>query len=143
MEITGGCLCGAVRYRVTAAPITTRVCWCRLCQYLGAGSATVNVAFPAEAVTITGALSDYRSVAESGNVMHRRFCPTCGTPVASTAESRPHAVFLRAGTLDDAETVAPAMTIWIDAAPSWACIDDHLPAFEGQPPPVAPPAAAR
>ena len=143
MEITGGCLCGAVRYRVTAAPITTRVCWCRLCQYLGAGSSTVNVGFPAAAVSITGALGDYRSVADSGSVLHRRFCPVCGTPVASTAESRPHTVFVRAGTLDDPELAAPAMTIWVDQAPSWACIDELLPAVEGQPPPVTPASAAR
>jgi hypothetical protein len=140
MDITGGCLCGAVRYRVTAAPLTARTCWCRLCQYLGAGGPTVNVCFPADAVTIEGALGDYRSVADSGNVMHRRFCPACGTQVTSAAESRPHLVFLRAGTLDDPEIAAPAMTIWTSAAPSWACIDDRLPSESRQPPPVAAPA---
>ena len=45
MEITGGCLCKAVRYKVTAAPIATRMCWCRVCQYLAAGNATVNTCF--------------------------------------------------------------------------------------------------
>lgn len=139
MDITGGCLCGAVRYRVTAAPLTARACWCRLCQYLGAGGPTINVCFPTDAVTLTGALSDYRSVADSGNVMHRKFCPACGTQVTSAAESRPHLVFLRAGTLDDPEIAAPLMTIWTSAAPSWACIDDRLPAESRQPPPVAAP----
>ncbi|MFO7277439.1 MAG: GFA family protein [Pseudomonadota bacterium] len=137
MEITGGCLCRAVRYRITAEPITARVCWCRLCQYIGAGSATVNVCFPSDAITIEGELRDYRSVADSGNVMHRRFCPSCGTHLFSEAESRPHLIFVRAGTLDDPEIARPAMTIWTSAAPSWACIDPQLPALEGQPPPAA------
>src|ERR1700760_2872478 len=101
MEVTGGCLCKAVRYRATAAPIVTRVCWCRVCQYVGAGSGTVNTCFPSNAVTIEGELADYRSIADSGNVMHRRFCAICGTPMFSTAESRPHLLFVRAGTLDD------------------------------------------
>ncbi len=48
MAISGGCLCGAVRYTASAAPIVTRVCWCRVCQYIGAGSGTVNVCFPSE-----------------------------------------------------------------------------------------------
>lgn len=137
MEITGGCLCKAVRYRITAAPVLTRVCWCRLCQFIGAGSATVNTCFPSNAITIEGELSDYRSVADSGNVMHRRFCPVCGTAMFSEAESRPHLIFVRAGTLDDTEIAKPVMTIWTSQAPSWACFDEKLPQVEKQPPPAA------
>jgi len=50
MTITGGCRCGAVRYSFEAEPITARHCWCRDCQYIGAGSGTVNVFFPSDAV---------------------------------------------------------------------------------------------
>jgi hypothetical protein len=136
MTITGGCLCKSVRYRITAEPIITRTCWCRLCQYLAAGNATVNVVFPLGAVGIEGELQDYRSVADSGNVMHRRFCGRCGTPMFSAAEARPDLIFVRAGTLDDADAAKPAMTIWTSRAPRWACIDEALPRFDGQPPPV-------
>jgi hypothetical protein len=135
--ITGGCLCKAVRYRITAAPIVTRVCWCRVCQYLAAGNATVNTCFPTNAITIEGELSDYSLVADSGNVMHRRFCPKCGTQMFSEAEARPHLVFVRSGTLDDPEISKPSATIWVSAAPSWACIDDNIPRVERQPPPAA------
>jgi hypothetical protein len=37
MIISGGCRCGAVRYKIDAEPITARHCWCRDCQYIGAG----------------------------------------------------------------------------------------------------------
>jgi hypothetical protein len=141
MEITGGCLCGAVRYQSNAAPVVTRVCWCRLCQYLGAGSGTVNVCFNSESFAIHGATSDFMSIADSGSVMHRRFCPNCGTPLFSNAESRPHLIFVRAGTLDDPELARPAMTIWAGQAPSWACIASDLPRVERQPPPASAPAA--
>ena len=137
MQITGGCLCKSVRYRVTAAPIVTRVCWCRDCQYLGAGSATVNACFPTGAVQIEGETRDYPSVAASGNQMHRRFCPKCGTALFSEAEARPHLIFVRVGTLDDPEVVRPAATIWTSSAPTWACIDSSIPAVEGQPAPAA------
>ena len=56
MEITGGCLCKAVRYHISAEPIVTRACWCRVCQYIGAGSGTVNVCFPSEAVSVSAAI---------------------------------------------------------------------------------------
>src|SRR5262249_54025367 len=132
MTITGGCLCGAVRYRTAEPPIATRVCWCRLCQYIGAGSGTVNVCFKSAGLTVTGKMRDFHAVADSGNNMHRRFCPNCGTHLLSEAESRPHLVFVRAGTLDDPEIAKPAATIWTKAAPSWACFDPNLPECEGQ-----------
>jgi hypothetical protein len=97
----------------------------------------VNVCFPSASVAIEGELRDYRSVAESGNIMHRRFCPVCGTHLFSEAESRPHLIFIRAGTLDDSSVARPAMTIWTSQAPRWACIDQSLPQVERQPPPAA------
>ena len=137
IEIRGGCLCRSVRFRFTAEPIAMRLCWCRVCQYFGAGNATVNVVFPSNAVSIEGELRDYRSVAVSGNVMHRRFCPTCGTHVFSEAESRPHLIIVRNGALDDTEILEPSATIWTAQAPEWAWIDDTHPRHSGQPPPVA------
>jgi hypothetical protein len=133
--ITGGCLCGAVRYTTEAKPILARYCWCRLCQYIATGNAAVSVCFPSNEMSVTGESRDYISVADNGNRMHRRFCPTCGTHLFSEAESRLHLTFVRAGTLDDPELVRPAATIWTSQAPSWACLDETLPSWEGQPPP--------
>lgn len=136
MSIEGGCLCKAVRYRIDAEPIMTRLCWCRDCQYFAAGNASANVVFPSAAVTVTGELTDYVSRADSGNIMHRRFCSKCGTPVFSAAEVRPHIVIVRAGTLDDPKVVKPAVNIWTDSAPDWACMNESLPSFPKQAPPA-------
>ena len=91
--------------------------------------------FPGEAVSAEGALTDYQCKANSGNIMHRRFCPVCGTPVFTQSEARPHFLTVSAGTLDDPNLARPAITIWTKMAPSWACIDANLPRYEGQPPP--------
>ena len=140
MVITGGCLCGAVRYRIGAAPIVARSCWCRTCQYLGAGNATVNAMFRSEALQVEGETRDYASAADSGNMIHRRFCPTCGTPMFAAAEVRPHLVIVRVGTLDEPSAVTPASTIWTDSKPPWGCLNEDLPGFARQaPPPPAPP----
>ena len=137
MPITGGCLCKQLRYEIAAgAPILARVCWCRVCQYLGGGTGIAGALFAKDAVTIAGELAVYTSIADSGSVMRRSFCPRCGTPVFSEAEPRPHQIFLRVGTLDDPELGKPQATIWAASAPSWASIDASLPRIEGQPAPA-------
>ena len=135
-ELTGGCLCKAVRYRIATQPLATRLCWCRVCQYLAAGNATVNVVVASDAVTVEGELREFRSVAASGNVMFRRFCPTCGTPIFSQAQVRPHQLIVRAGTLDEPNRVKPGTAIWTDSAPEWASFDPSLTKLPGQPAPT-------
>jgi len=132
--IIGGCLCGSVRYQATAKPLMTRACWCRTCQYFAAGNAAVNLVFNADAVTISGELSDFESVADSGNKMHRKFCPKCGVHLFSQAEVRPHILIVRAGTLDDQKNIKIDALIWTSSAPAWAYLDPSIPHFEKQPP---------
>jgi hypothetical protein len=133
--ITGECLCRGVRFEIGAQPITIRICWRRVCQFIAAGNAAVSVCFPSSGLSVVGETRDFQSLADSGNRMRRRFCPACGTHLFSEAESRPHLVFVRAGALDDPEFARPAATIWTTRAPSWACIDERLPRWEGQAPP--------
>ncbi len=137
MTIEGGCLCAAVRFDAMAEPLAARYCWCRLCQYLGAGSGMVSVCFPSASFRLRGDVTWFESIADSGTVMQRGFCPRCGTPLLSKALSRPHLIFVRAGALDDPNLMGPQMTIWTGEAPDWACFNPDLPQIEGQPPPVA------
>ena len=85
---------------------------------------------------MSGPLSDYVCQADSGATMHRRFCSQCGTQVFSEAEERPTLTFIRAGTLDDPDLVAPTATIWTKSAPKWACFNPALPKIEKHPPPL-------
>ena len=136
MAIKGQCLCGGVRYTANEEPLAKRACWCRVCQYLSSGGGTVNAMFKRDAVLIEGETRSYASIADSGNHMHRMFCPTCGTPMFGYAEERAHLLVVRVGTMEDPSAMAPTSTIWISQAPSWACINDALPKVERQPPPV-------
>lgn len=137
LNITGGCLCQAVRYTIAAEkPLGVRVCYCGVCRRLSAGGGTVNAMFRKDALTVSGETKDYSCVADSGSIMHRRFCPSCGTPMFSEAEPRPNIVIVRVGTFDNPELGKPGAAIWTGEAPSWACIDPDLPRFEAQPPPA-------
>lgn len=138
-ELTGSCLCGAVRYRIFAEPVISRLCWCRACQHIAANG-TVNVLVPTAGLEISGQLSEYISTADSGNEMRRRFCPCCGSHLFANSSGRPQFTVVRAGTLDDPSSVRPAMNIWASSAPAWACLDSTLERIEQQPippPPVA------
>jgi len=133
----GGCLCGAVRYTIAADPIGARMCWCRDCQRIASGSATVNVLFPEEAVAITGDLGLFTMIADSGNTVERGFCKVCGAQMYSrTVSPKGLPMRIRAGTLDDPELCAPTAAIWTESAPSWAPIPEGMVRHPKGPPPV-------
>ena len=134
MSHSGGCLCGQVRYMIDAEPSAARMCWCRDCQRIASGSATVNVLFPEDAVSITGDLETFRMVADSGNTVERGFCTGCNAQIYSrTIEPAGLPMRIRAGTLDDPELKAPEAVIWTSSAPSWAIFDPALPQFPKAP----------
>ncbi len=77
---TGGCACGAVRYRTQGKPKTTAVCHCRYCQTRTGSAFGVSVFFPSDAVEVTqGALTTYAFETASGRSFVTQFCPICGT----------------------------------------------------------------
>lgn len=128
MTHTGQCLCGTIRFTVDADPLGARMCWCRDCQRIASGSATVNIVFPESAVRYEGDLSKFRMIADSGNEVERGFCPQCGTQMYSrTVQPTGIPIRIRAGTLDDPELIAPTAIIWAGSAPSWAELDPKLP----------------
>lgn len=79
--LSGGCACGAVRYEISGAPVSSVQCQCRDCQR-ATGSGHVNaMAFPQAAVMLTGELRFHDIRGDSGNSVSRGFCPNCGAPV--------------------------------------------------------------
>ena len=128
MPHTGHCFCGQVRYVIAAEPAGARACWCRDCQYIASGSATVNVLFPEDAVSWEGEITRLEKTADSGNTVERGFCPVCGSQMFSrTVAPAGQPIRIRAGTLDNPELMAPQALIWVDSAPSWATLDPALP----------------
>lgn len=140
-ERTGRCLCGAVSFKVAGEPIATRVCWCRDCQHLSANG-TVNMLVPAEALIVSGPLSEHTKKADSGNEVTRQFCSSCGTHLFAKSSARPQFRVVRTGNLDEPSSVHPVMNIWTSSAPGWACLDPALERVEQQPLPPKPSPAA-
>ena len=138
MPHTGRCLCGAVTLSIAGDPVGARTCMCRDCQKFGGGTGTTNAFFRVEAISQTGELTWYESVADSGNTTYRAFCPRCGSHVFTKGSGAAHLCGVRVSILDDSNSVAPQAVIWTDSAPSWAAIDPTLPNFPKAPPPPPP-----
>ncbi|HEX6997196.1 MAG TPA: GFA family protein [Gammaproteobacteria bacterium] len=131
---TGGCLCGAVRYTVSADPIFAGKCYCEDCRKTtGTGHGSV-FAVPSSAVQLTGKLTEYTKPGGSGQPMTRGFCPTCGSRITGVAAAMPGVTLLMAGSLDDPEQFTSQMSIFCSRAPSWDRPPAETPTFPEMPP---------
>lgn len=129
-SLTGGCACGAIRYRIDGPAYDTGWCHCRTCQKSSGA--------PAMAFT-TCALKDF--VIEQGEDAlgtvrlvpfgERGFCTRCGTSLSIHADYQKDEIDIAAATLDDPEAVTPAMHIFYDQRITWAPAGDDLPTYRG------------
>lgn len=95
MSITGGCQCGAVRFRVDGELGEGSICHCRMCQKAMGGLFGPFVGAPFEALVWT---RGERKRFQSSNKVRRGFCGDCGTPL--TFEYGDRHVSLAIGALD-------------------------------------------
>ncbi len=121
---SGGCACGAVRYRVVGKPNFVAVCHCKFCQRRLASAFAILAAFDKKKVAITqGELveCEHRSD-ESGRWLKMSFCPKCATTVCHTAEVRPGMRTIAAGTFDESDWFAIDRHIWVQSKLPWVTI---------------------
>jgi hypothetical protein len=130
----GGCLCGAVRYEIAGEPAMAGHCQCRDCQRMtGTGHASM-MAFPADAVKVTGALTFHGTRADTGNTANRGFCPRCGSFVASRSSGMPGVIMVSAGSLDDPSRFQPQFVVYASRGHGWDRVDAALTQFPKMPP---------
>ena len=123
-SVTGGCLCGAIRYSISQPVEIVSACHCTHCQKASGTGASHNALVPASAVTFTaGKPKAYKDTAESGNTLFRYFCGDCGSPIYSQRERMPEVMVLKVGTLDDSSGLKLTTNIWTRSARPWMHID--------------------
>jgi hypothetical protein len=131
---SGGCLCGAVRYKANWPPVATAVCHCKNCQKQAGSALSVIAVFPRDGLSITGDLTLFEDKGESGLPVWRRFCGKCGSPVTSDTPGAQEQgiIFLKAGTLDDATDLAPTLHYWRSSAQGWFTFPEGVTCLEKQ-----------
>ena len=137
--LTGGCLCGAIRYAVSVPIAELRACHCTNCQRASGAGGSVNAVIPASAFTITkGTPKRYSALADSGRLLHRHFCGDCGSPIYGQRATSPETIVLRAGTLDERGDMKIVSHIWTRSARPWSYLDPAAKQFPVQPDAPAP-----
>jgi len=130
----GGCLCEAVRYESGAEPVMAGHCQCQDCRKSSGTGHCSHLAVPRDAVSVTGTVAVYDRPADSGNLVSRAFCPSCGAAIYSLNSAMPQLIFIRASSLDDLEVFKPQVVVYASRAASWDYIDPKLPSFAQMPP---------
>lgn len=132
--LSGGCLCGAVRYEANTKPEIVGECYCIDCRKSSGTGHCTNIAVPKDAFSVSGQLKFYDKPADSGNIVSRGFCPDCGSPVYSVNSGWDGMAFIRASSLDDPNAVTPMLSVYTSRAPSWDQPNADLPGFPEMPP---------
>jgi hypothetical protein len=125
--LDGGCLCGEVRYRLIAEPLTCYVCHCRDCQRrTGSGFSTALIV-PTEGLELTtGTPSPYFASLSGGRIKSGQHCNKCSTRLWGTLQNVPSIRVLQPGTLDEPTHFAPIAHVWTRSALPWIAIPRHL-----------------
>jgi hypothetical protein len=130
---TGGCLCGAVRYRYRGEPSSVGPCQCERCQRQSGSAFLIGVIFPKEAVSIEGELSTYEACTDSNLKLRRHFCPICGSAVSITLDRFPEIRSMMGGTLDNKADLKPGFSIWCSAGQPWLKLPEGIQCFPDYP----------
>ena len=125
IRLTGGCLCGAVRYIVSEAPKDPLSCHCRMCRKAQGIGFRSRAAVKRSGLTITDGEDHLQAYASSPG-QWRTFCRTCGSPIITRFDDSPDTVGLALGTLDHAPDVTPRRHVYTDSRAPWDAITDTL-----------------
>ena len=119
----GGCLCGAVRYRIEGAPRVSLICHCQSCRKAaGAPSVAWVTVATAHLEWRRGEPERYRSSAP----VVRGFCARCGTPLTWSHERSPEEIDVTTASLDDPARYPPTREVWLSERIDWEVANPAL-----------------
>jgi len=127
-NLTGGCLCGNIRYMIGGKFRNVCNCHCRSCR-LAAGAPFVTWGtIDRNLLSITR--GELREVVSSPGI-RRGFCGNCGTSLTYGQEQHPQEIDISLVTLDEAASIRPEFHLWVAEKLPWVQIDDGLPQYQG------------
>lgn len=133
--LEGGCLCGAVEYRIKGRPRFMYQCHCGKCRAASGASFVTNLIVDAEKLEIRAGKESLTAY-ESSPGKFRRFCSRCGSPIYSQGEKTKRVVSVRAGTLKQDPGLRAAYDAFVGSKAAWVEIGEGRPCFADWPDPA-------
>ena len=126
--LTGGCACGAVRYRLAAAPFDAGYCHCETCRR---STGAPVVAFATVRIADFVVTSGAPRVRRSSSFGERGFCQDCGTQLTMHVDHQPDTIDFTIASLDEPARVIPEFHLFFGSHITWFDSDDDRPRYEG------------
>jgi hypothetical protein len=137
LPLTGGCLCGAVRFEVNEPLVAALYCHCTRCQRRTGSAASVSALVAPGSLRVTSGEELIRSF-DPPDGAKKAFCSGCGGALWAQSTADPEVFFVRLGTFDADPEVRPSYRQFVAYAAPWEPIpDDGLPRFPERRPPGA------
>src|SRR2546425_11207488 len=131
VTLNGGCACGEVRYRLTAAPMFVHCCHCLNCQRHTGSAFVINLLIEADRVEIVSGAPEPINMPPEGGTPNRIFrCARCRVAVWSEYGGRSQILVVRGGTLEEPSAVTPDVHIYTRSKLPWVALPPSVPAFE-------------
>jgi hypothetical protein len=128
--ITGGCLCGALRYEAEGEPKYAGYCFCADFRKASGSGFVLFMGFSASALRFSGETRKFISKSARGGDAVRNSCPVCGGLVFGGELGKDTMFTIYAGSLDDPSLFHPTVAIFTSGRPAWAVIPPELKIFE-------------
>jgi hypothetical protein len=127
--LLGSCLCGLVRYEVTAPPESVEHCHCSMCRRAHGASFSTNAVVRSETLSVT---SGAHLISEYVSSPNRRkcFCSNCGSQLFIRRLDQPQSTVVTLGTIDGDPRARPARHVFVASKAPWYDITDALPQFK-------------
>jgi hypothetical protein len=119
--LTGGCVCGGVRYRLDSEPFDAGYCHCRLCRRSSGAPLLAFATVPRARFTLTAGQPRRRRSSDFGE---RWFCGECGTQLAMLVDHQPDTLDFTLASLDAPELVQPGFHLFFGERIAWFDVAD-------------------
>lgn len=133
-SMTGGCMCGAVRYKISEKPMAAALCHCNRCRTQSGSAFSTVIIVKRSTFGLEGPTNVFEDIGASGERVGRRSCAKCGSPLTTEPDVAPDVMFVKAGGIDNNEWFEPIMELFVTRRRPWVAAVAGAQQFDSNPP---------